>query len=272
MADCPVKRKWSTSGANHTIIVHCIGGSFTALFLRPWEHCKFSNRRVAQCYKILFKQDHVTFREVHLTTGIKFDGYLWAWTFKTRRNLTTLRTTLWEISCISWIVSTCTFVHPTQFSPWDRVRADGEGRVGMRHDQICLRCQLARSFNTICTPLESCFFSFETRGCRCDLTVSETPGTELSSKLQEKESMSRNWIQNSFKVLDNRVQNSSSSRFKVVTQHISKMDCVTNDKPHLATTKAPLFTLHQSNNIRGSVLSSSSLLNNTSSIWQERHH
>lgn len=164
----------------------------------------------------------MTFREVHLTTGIKFDGYLWAWTFKTRRNLTTLRSTLWEISCISWIVSTCTFVHPTQFSPWDRVRADGEGRVGMRHDQIRLRCQLARSFNTICTPLESCFFSFETRGCRCDLTVSETPGTELSSKL--------------------------------------------------ATTKAPLFTLHQSSNIRGSVLSSSSLLNNTSSIWQERHH
>lgn len=221
MADCPVKRKWSTSGANYTIIVHCIGGSFTALFLRPWEHCKFSNRRVAQCYKILFKQNHVTFREVHLTTGIKFDGYLWAWTFKTRRNLTTLRTTLWEISCISWIVSTCTFVHPPQFSPWDRVRADGEGRVGMRHDQIRLRCQLARSFNTTCTPLESCFFSFETRGCRCDLTVSETPGTELSSKLQEKESMSRNWIQNSFKVLDNKVQNSSSSRFKVVTQHIS---------------------------------------------------
>ena len=24
---------------------------------------------------------------------------------------------------------------------------------------------LARSFNTTCTPLESCFFSFVTRGC-----------------------------------------------------------------------------------------------------------
>ena len=131
----------------------------------------------------------------------------------------------WELHFEKSVVLAESYLHallyiPLSF-PRDRVRADGEGRVGMRHDQIRLRCQLARSFNTICTPLESCFFSFETRGCRCDLTVSVTPGTELSSKLQEKESMSRNWIQNSFKVLDNRVQNSSSSRFKVVTQHIS---------------------------------------------------
>lgn len=61
--------------------------------------------------------------------------------------------------------------------------------------------QLPRSFNTTSNPLESCFLSLATRGCNWPLTVSETPGTDDSSKLKIKNKKSFQYTQNWFKKL-----------------------------------------------------------------------